>query len=424
VSALLTLVEGSRPGRTFNIRLGQRFVLGRTTREPIALEDPVISRRHLELELREGGLFVTDLGSTNGTRVESIDLAPGQPTRVPHGGSIALGSSVLSVQLDDGVDDLLEETRQFRLRDSPAVPETYQLGACLGRGASARVWAATHTPTGRKVAIKLLHLSVLEDSDEFARFMREADMAARIESPYAVRLLELNAERERPYIVMERVDGPSAQQILDSGPLSPAQVCRVGHDVARALEAAAGLGIVHRDVKPNNILLTSQGRAKLADFGLAKLLGSAGPTQTGQGGLGTLAYVAPEQAFDAKQATFESDLYALGATLYYLLSRRLPIPLGPSPQERSSVYDFLARLRKDPPIPIRRVLPDCPGPLAELLHGMLQKDPEARLRPAGRVAEAFAALLEEWGEPDPAEEPTDRVDLAEAQEEGDSTGRF
>jgi serine/threonine protein kinase len=236
----------------------------------------------------------------------------------------------------------------------------------LGRGGSGVVFAARHKASGRMVAVKaLLAQAVLPDVR--ARFLREARV--KLESPHIVQVLDVRDEGGQIYLIQELVEGMSLEDRLQrSGRLTLAEALYTAECVARALETAHEAGVVHRDVKPANILADGRGLVKLADFGIAKLLGgpqSVSLTRTGEG-LGTLLYVAPEQAEDAKHVTKSVDIYSLGATLFHLLAGRPPFLPGP---------DLADHVLNEPPPPLRSLRAECPEDVASLVEAMLAKDP-------------------------------------------------
>jgi eukaryotic-like serine/threonine-protein kinase len=177
----------------------------------------------------------------------------------------------------------------------------------------------------------------------------------------------------------------SAEAALEGGPLPLPAALKVAEDIARGLDVAHRGGLVHRDIKPANILVTPQGLAKLSDFGIAKALGTLESTLTVTGqGLGSLDYVSPEQAEDAKRVSPASDLYSLGATLYHLLA-------GKPPFEVKSVAD-LVRVFDEPPPPLRALRPDCPPEVVALVERLLEKEPDDRPPSAAAVAERLLEL--------------------------------
>ncbi|MFN0028624.1 MAG: protein kinase domain-containing protein [Acidimicrobiales bacterium] len=208
------------------------------------------------------------------------------------------------------------------MSEARIVGNRYRLGEVLGRGGMGEVLLAEDLQLRRSVAVKMLHAELLDHRDSRRRFEDEARAAARLTHPNVVGVYDIGEHRGAPYLVMERMDGPSLAAVLTRGPLPAERVRRLGLDVLGALAAAHAEGIVHRDIKPSNVLLTSLGDAKLADFGAAK--SNRGSSHTVFGVVvGTPAYLAPER-LAGEPASVSSDLYAVGVLLYEALSGRRP----------------------------------------------------------------------------------------------------
>ena len=193
----------------------------------------------------------------------------------------------------------------------------YRLVRELGRGAMGTVYEGVDARDGSRVAVKVLKPELVAADPTFRdRFEREAHVAALLRSPYTVHLNDFGFANGLYFLVMEYVDGESLSQALEGGPMDPAKALHVAIAVARALEEAAARGVVHRDIKPDNIMLAQDGVVKVADFGIARQEGGAGATIVG-GYVGTPAYSAPEQT--RGDVDTRTDIYALGATLYCML---------------------------------------------------------------------------------------------------------
>ncbi|WP_329244765.1 serine/threonine protein kinase [Actinoallomurus sp. NBC_01490] len=254
----------------------------------------------------------------------------------------------------------------------------YRLMDKLGEGAIGVVWRAHDTSLDRHVAIKEIRLPAGLDGAHVgslkARTLREARAAARLSHPGIVTVHEVVNQCDRPWVVMELVHGHTLEHILKKdGPRSPRDVAEIGARILSALRAAHRAGVVHRDVKPSNVMLDGE-RTVLTDFGIAALDGGTVLTQTGAV-LGTPCFMAPEQA-RGRYATPASDLWSLGATLYAAVEGRLPFG------GESLAAVLAAVLTEDPPPPRRA------GPLTPALSGLLVKDPARRM-----TADALAAEL-------------------------------
>ncbi|RBY79384.1 serine/threonine protein kinase [Blastococcus sp. TF02-09] len=245
----------------------------------------------------------------------------------------------------------------------------YALGEVLGRGGMGTVWLATDRVLERQVAVKEvtfpLHVTEEERAVLRERTMREARAAGRLEHPHVTTVYDVVEEGGMPWLVMKHVAARSLQQVIEAeGPLPPAEVARIGLHVLEALVAAHALGIVHRDVKPANVLVGPDGSGCLTDFGIATTTGDRGLT-SGGALIGSPSYMAPERAHGDEPHP-AADLWSLGATLYAAVEGRPPFDGGDSMATLMSVVS-------EPPAPMLRA-----GPLEPVLRGLLTKDPGQR----------------------------------------------
>lgn len=261
----------------------------------------------------------------------------------------------------------------------------YALERELGRGGMAVVYLARDVRLDRPVAIKLLPPELAAHDKLRKRFMREARTAARLSHPHIVPIHSVDDVRGYVFYVMSYVDGETlAERVANRGPLPPREASRVLREVAGALAAAHGQGVVHRDVKPGNILLErGTGRAMVTDFGIARVA-DGGETAVGEL-LGTPEYMSPEQAAgDAVDA--RSDVYSLGVVGYYLVSGQLPFTAP-------SIQAVLAKQLTQPPPPVASVAPGIPRSLANAIDTCLLKDPARRFQSAEAFSDALAPTL-------------------------------
>ena len=200
----------------------------------------------------------------------------------------------------------------------------YRLIELLGRGGMGEVWRAYDTVTDRVVALKVLPANFAEDSVFQQRFRREAHAAAQLNEPHVVPIHTYGEIDGRLFVDMRLIEGRDLQTVLTDGPLSPDRAVQIVEQVAQALYAAHAVGLVHRDVKPSNILVDDNDFAYLIDFGIARAAGETGLTNTGAT-IGTWSYMAPEW-FQGSTADARADIYALGCVLYESLIGRLPFP--------------------------------------------------------------------------------------------------
>ncbi|MGV9536036.1 protein kinase domain-containing protein [Streptosporangium sandarakinum] len=246
----------------------------------------------------------------------------------------------------------------------------YRLLEQIGRGGMGTVWRARDEVLGRDVAVKEVipspDLSSLEREIFTLRTLREARAAGRIGHPGVATVYDVIEESDRPWIVMQLVDSRTLGAVVrEDGPLPPRRVAEIALDVLGALVAAHRVGVLHRDVKPDNVLIARNGRAVLTDFGIAMLEGDSSVTRTGAL-IGTPAFIAPERA-GGGPAEFASDLWSLGVTMYMAVE-------GRSPFERAHPLATLSAVMHQDPPPLRSA-----GPLAPAIFGLLGKDPARRM---------------------------------------------
>ena len=260
----------------------------------------------------------------------------------------------------------------------------YELGATLGAGGMARVVEAHDRLLDRAVAVKLLRDDVAIDPAIRERFLREARTAARFTHPNAVAVYDTGQDGRQPWIVMELVRGEDLSRRLSrTGALRPDDAVRIADAVLAALGAAHRDGMVHRDVKPGNIMLLDDGGVKLADFGIAKSVqdATAGMTATGQV-IGTAKYLAPEQV-EGRPATPASDVYAAGVVLYEMVA-------GQPPYDGDNAIAIALAHTRQPGPDVRRVAPHVPEALAAAISRAMAKDPADRFADAEQMREALA----------------------------------
>lgn len=260
-----------------------------------------------------------------------------------------------------------------RLRAEEAKFETertiagYRLLEKIGSGSMGTVYKATQLSLQRTVAIKILSPHLARDPRYVERFLREARAVARLSHPNVISGIDVGEAEGVRYFVMEFASGLTVQKLLDrGGPMDESRVARIALQIARALEHAHEAGLVHRDVKPDNILITGDGVAKLCDLGLAKDRPESGVS------LGTPYYISPEQAEGITDVDIRSDLYAFGATLYHMLAGRPPF------EGRAQVV--MAKHVKEEPPPLRSLAPDVSPEMEEIVHRLLRKDRNQRFQ--------------------------------------------
>jgi len=262
----------------------------------------------------------------------------------------------------------------------------YRLVDRIAAGGMGEVWSASDEVLGREVAVKLLKHQYMADDQFRARFRAEAQYSARLSHPGIAQVYDFGEQDDLAFLVMELVRGEPLSAILErAGRLTPEVTLDLMSQAARALQTAHDAGIVHRDIKPGNLMITSDGRVKITDFGIARATQSNTLTQTGMV-MGTAQYVSPEQA-SGKTVTAASDVYSLGVVAYECLAG------GPPFTAEQPIAIALAHVRDTPP----ELPEDIPQPVADLVMQSLAKDPNARPMPAAQLAESALALLESIG---------------------------
>jgi tRNA A-37 threonylcarbamoyl transferase component Bud32 len=291
--------------------------------------------------------------------------------------------------------NLVAQGRGQELRVGP-----YVLLDRLGEGGMGQVYKARHRHLGRVVALKVIRKEKLRSPGAVRRFYREAQAAAHLSHPNIVVAYDADRSGNTHYLAMEYVEGQDlARLVKERGPLPVAAACDYVRQAALGLQHAFERGMVHRDVKPHNLLVTATrdggAAVKVLDMGLARLEGLTGQelalTQSGAI-LGTPDFLAPEQALDAHTADTRSDLYSLGCTLYYLLAGRAPFRAG-------SLTEVLLKHQTEEPAPLEGLRPDVPPGVAAVVRRLMAKKPEDRFQTPAELAGALAPFAAEGGGP-------------------------
>jgi serine/threonine-protein kinase len=276
------------------------------------------------------------------------------------------------------------------------IAERYELEELVGSGGMSSVFRARDRLLERTVALKVLHAHYAGDAETIERFRREARAVAQLSHPNIVTVIDRGEADDRQFIVFEYIDGQTLKEIVEErGPLPVRETVELAIGIARGLAFAHRQGLVHRDVKPQNVLLNGDGKPKVTDFGIARSLDVAGVTQTGTV-MGTSHYIAPEQA-SGQAVDAQTDVYALGAVLFELLT-------GAPPFEGDNFVSVaMKHIHEEAPAVLER-RPDCPLRLAAAVERALAKAPSERFP----TMDAFAAELEailaqiDSGEPETA----------------------
>lgn len=294
--------------------------------------------------------------------------------RSPNPGSTVFDSKPAKSQRRSASESKIRQLGDFLIKEA------------IGEGSMGEVFLAEQSSLGRKVALKLLPKEFASNDTLRERFLREAKSLASLDHPHIVRIYAMGEEAGHHYAAMEFIDGASLQDIIDQKKrLSVGDAVQITLVCAAALEHAHNLGIIHRDIKPANILVSRNGMAKVADFGLVKLV-QADMSMTATGtGLGTPEYMAPEQSYDARTATPASDVFSLGAMLYVMLTGELPY-------KGTSVVEFLTAKQKGKYSPVKSINPEVPERLDLIIHRTLVPEPKQRYASCSELIRDLSTL--------------------------------
>lgn len=293
--------------------------------------------------------------------------------------------------------------------EAPTLAGRYELGSLLGHGGMGTVRDATDRRLGRRVAVKILRADLAEQPRARRRFETEAHAAARLAHPNVVTVFDSGEDEGIPFLVMERLPGRTLADELAAGALSVERGCRVTREVLSALAAAHAAGIIHRDIKPGNVLLTEDGHVKVSDFGIAKTVDDLDQTQTAEL-VATPGYLAPER-LAGEPASQRSDLYSVGVLLYEALGGRRPF-------ERDTPLAMMRAIERGEAEPLTSLRAALPPEIVAVVERAMSVDPERRFDSAEEMAAALEPASHP-GAPDPdAPDPdaTVPIEIAEAPE--------
>ena len=267
----------------------------------------------------------------------------------------------------------------------------YRILKPLGEGGMGKVYLAVREGGTERVAIKVLPPRRAQDAQAVARFLREMDLSRRVRHPNLARTLDVGEEAGVHFMVMEYIPGESLYQAVKGprgGPLRVNDAARLFLKVCDGLEAAHEAGLVHRDVKPSNVMIAPDGSVKVLDLGLARASGDEPPITRPNIVVGTLDYASPEQLVNASSADRRSDLYSLGCTLYFTLAGRAPF-------EGGDIVNKIFKQRMDDPEPLERVAKGVPAAFAAIIRKLMTKDPADRYQTCAELRTDLAR----WTDP-------------------------
>ncbi len=371
-----------------------QVTIGRGDLADMVIKDAYASRVHCAVEGNEGRFFVSDLGSGNGTKLNDETIAA--KTELKEGDRITIGQTTLVFSLGGPAEGAAapkprKKVNPFQtlraMNHALKAGKTWQLGdyqvvARIAKGGMGTVYRAVQQSHGRTVALKVLSPELMSQSNVVERFLREAKTASQLEHRHVVAAYDYGQADGLYYFSMEYVDGTPLSTFLKRKRISESDAVRLALDVVDALEHAAAKHMVHRDVKPGNLMITRDGIVKLCDFGLAKPRQWDGPALTAPGmRVGTPTYMAPEQ-IKGEEVDLRTDIYSLGATLYRAVT-------GKRPFARQTPFQVMTAHVTDPLPKPRSVKPDLSPELDAVICKMMEKDPGNRYQTFDRLRAAL-----------------------------------
>ncbi len=376
----IVVERGNEKGVSLNFDGTDRtYLIGRGSKSDIVLTDFLVSRNHFQVE-KSGELFsIADMGSHNGTYLNGVRLQDEAMLCV--GDIVRSGETIFSFLSDS-------QRNEGALAGQKLAG--YHLLARIGIGGMGEVYLAMQISLGRKVALKILAPELTIDPTYVQRFLTEARAAARLNHPNIIGVHEVGEENGIYYLSMEFIEGGSVQDLITADSkkkVDPLRATEIILQGARALQYAEKAGIVHRDIKPDNLMLTATGDVRLADLGIAKRLNVNGKADQAEGVFGSPHYMAPEQA-RGLPLDHRADLYSLGITFYRMLTGKLPFT-GTDAREIMEKQVF------DPPDPLHRLEPNLAPSLYYVMDRLLRKRPAERYPSATALITDLERAIEE-----------------------------
>lgn len=367
---VLLFERGKLRGKRLNLPQQGTLRIGRDKQCQIRLPDKMISRLHCLLVGKDGQWRLDDCKSSNSTFINGKAVAQ---KKLASGDFIQVGDTIFSYY-ESSVDTLIGQTLKG-----------YEVHQRIGRGGMGTVYLANQLSLQRQVALKLLNKDVAQKKDFVDRFLREARAAAQLNHPQVVQVYDTGEEDGNYFIAMEYLSGGSVETLMvKEGKLDPTRAVNIILEAFNAVSFAEKNKIVHRDIKPGNLLFSGEGHVKLADLGIA--LDLKDPEQVIAGtAAGSPSYMAPEQVQN-RDIDHRADIYAMGATLYHMIA-------GVPPFESATVKEMLIKKLKSHPAPLKTLVPEVPQQLSNVVDDLLARHPDDRPGSAEEAQEALKAAL-------------------------------
>lgn len=374
--ASLVCESGADKRTVFELE-GEKIVCGRSKKATICINDPFASGKHFGLVKKGDDWYIKDLDSANGIEVNDI---PVDTERLSHGDLIRIGSTYLRFLAKS-------ETAEEASKDDLPVLSGYDISERLGVGGMGMVYLANQRSLNRQVALKVLSPSKANDKEFVKNFFFEARAAGKLNHQNIVQVHDVGEEDGICYMCMEYVGGGNLTDLLrETGMLDQKKVIEIAIDIAQGLEFARSKDLVHCDIKPDNIMFTETGMAKIADLGIARRQSDASDHKQQTSVMGSPHYMAPEQAM-GKAVDHRADLYALGCTIFRMLT-------GRTPYSGSSAREVMKQQVSAEHPDIIKLVPKCSPKLADIVDMLMEKKPDDRCQTAADLLK----LLEAFGQ--------------------------
>jgi eukaryotic-like serine/threonine-protein kinase len=361
----IVVERGNEKGLGLNLDTpGKSVVIGRLKDCDLVLTDSLASRHHFRITREGDKLKIADMESHNGTFVNGEKIE--KETELKLGSTIRAGETLLCLRSESRVEEGDLAGKKIA---------GYHLLTRIGIGGMGEVYKAMQVALGRQVALKILSSDLVEDRSFVEKFLKEARAAGKFNHPNVIHVHEVGEEGGTYFYSMEFIDGGSVQDLVAKGKkLEPQRATEIILQAAKALDYAEKVGIVHCDIKPDNLMVTSNGDVRLSDLGIAKPVNEKGKAEQSDGVFGSPHYMAPEQARGLPM-DHRSDLYSLGVTYYRIVLGRVPFT-GKDAREIMEKQVF------DEPEPPRKLDPNLPPMVYTILTKLLKKRPVDRYQSA------------------------------------------
>ncbi len=410
----LVVEKGKDKGKILSLRESSPYLVGRDLKTHLRLRDQQVSRRHLKIVSVGGEVRLEDLDSSNGTfvngeRVRSLGLKPGD--------KIQVGETLIFYLEEESVDEVVavapatagtetapaaapvpvpEASTQEKVRRGELTGREltgYRIGRLLGRGGMGTVYEAVQVSLERRVAFKVLARELAADGQFVDRFTAEARAAAQLNHPNIVQVYDVgtagpSAAPIRFYSMEFMAQGSVEDLLRKEGKLPLERTLPIIFDAARGLEYAEKHGVVHRDIKPDNLMISEDGVVKIGDLGIATRRRTAEEASKEDGVSGSPHYIAPEQAM-GRAIDQRADLYALGVSMYQMLA-------GDTPFDGASAREVILKHLNETPPPLKDKCPDLPPEVIALVERLMEKDPTRRLASASILLQELVPLIKRY----------------------------